>query len=405
MYTYKPNEAMVPVKIWMEQNTLEEGAITQIENCAKLPFIFHHLAVMPDCHTGYGVTIGSVLATKGVVLPFAVGSDIGCGMCAVKTSLKEIDVKILKKIMGKIREVIPLGKEHQKDAQDKSLMPSCEAYAVCSKYPDSERYPVVSKEYQSALHQLGTLGGGNHFVDILKGSDGHIWIMLHSGSRNLGKKVADYHNKIAVEMNEKWCSSIPKNWQLAFLIIDSEQGQTYIREMNYCVEFALANRKLMMNRIVDIFYEEFPLERIAAGLDEEMINIAHNYATMENHFGKNVMIHRKGATLARIDTIGIIPGSMGSASYIVKGKGNPDSFMSCSHGAGRAMSRTKAENDLVFADEVKKLTDKGIVHGLRNQDDLDESTGAYKDIESVMEQQKDLVDILVKLEPIAVINK
>jgi len=223
--------------------------------------------------------------------------------------------------------------------------------------------------------------------------------MIHSGSRNLGYKVADYYNKLAIELNEKWHTKVPKKWQLAFLPLDTKEGQMYLAEMNYCVDFAFANRKLMMDRVKECVSE------VCVDVEyDEMINIAHNYAKMENHYGKNVIIHRKGATLARKGTIGIIPGSQGSSSYIVEGLGNPESFMSCSHGAGRRMSRTRAKNELDLAAEIKRMDDMGIVHGMRNQNNLDEATGAYKDIESVMLQQADLVKIKVKLQPLAVIK-
>ena len=227
--------------------------------------------------------------------------------------------------------------------------------------------------------------------------------MVHSGSRNLGLKVANHYNKLAQELNAKWYSSIPKKWELAFLPMDSEEGRAYIREMNYCVDFALANRELMMKRIINIFEEIFNSHpgtpRDPNFSTEDSVNIAHNYARMENHFGANVMVHRKGATLATKDTIGIIPGSQGTKSYIVKGLGNPDSFNSCSHGAGRKMSRTKAKEELNLDEEKEKM--KGIIHGIRNIGDLDEAPGSYKDISRVMENQKDLVDILIELKPLA----
>ena len=384
----------LPVKMWL--NDIEDGALEQAKNLANLPFAFKHISIMPDSHQGYGMPIGGVLAAKGVIIPNAVGVDIGCGMCAVKTSLTEIDTDTLKKIMSKIRETVPVGFEHHKEKQDEGLMPSLGI-------EPKKFLPICEKEYQSALKQIGTLGGGNHFIEIQKGSDGNIWIMIHSGSRNLGKQVADYYNKLAVYLNEKWHSEVPKSWQLAFFPMDSDEGKNYIREMNYCVSFALANRKLMMDRIMEIFLNDtYASWQCFEG--NEMVNIAHNYAKMENHFGQNVMVHRKGATLATADTIGIIPGSQGTKSYIVKGKGNPDSFNSCSHGAGRKMSRSKAENELNLEEEIKKLDEQGIIHAIRGKKDLDEASGAYKDIDEVMENQKDLVDTLVKLQPLAVIK-
>jgi len=218
--------------------------------------------------------------------------------------------------------------------------------------------------------------------------------MIHSGSRNFGLQIADYYNKLAVQLNEKWHSVLPKEWELAFLPIDSSEGQAYINEMKYAVDFALANRKLMMDRILEIIGVEH----------EPMINIAHNYASLEHHFGKDVWVHRKGATLARVDTVGIIPGSQGTHSYIVKGKGNPESFESCSHGAGRKMGRKDAIRRLNLEDEKKKLDDKGIIHAIRGPKDLDEAPGAYKDIQTVMDNQKDLVEILVELTPLGVVK-
>jgi len=258
-----------------------------------------------------------------------------------------------------------------------------------------EEYEKKRKELTG---QLASLGSGNHFIEIQKGSDGHIWIMIHSGSRNLGKQVADHYNKLAVNLNEKWHSLVPKEWQLAFLPIDSDEGQAYICEMNYCVDFAFANRKLMMDRIRTIFAKY----TMSSAMD--FINIAHNYARLENHFREDVWIHRKGATLATIDTIGIIPGSQGSKSYIVRGLGNPESFNSCSHGAGRKMGRKDAVRTLNLEEEKKRLDDMGVVHSVRNTSDLDEAPGAYKPIDIVMKNQEDLVEILVELMPLGVIK-
>jgi len=383
--------AHLPIKMWLEN--IETGALEQARNLASLPFAFKHIAIMPDSHQGYGMPIGGVLATKDVIIPNAVGVDIGCGMCAVKTGLTNIDAEILKRILGEIRGVVPVGFERHKEKQNEDLMPNVGLHPIGS-------MPIKEQEYYSALKQIGTLGGGNHFIEIQKGSDGHIWIMIHSGSRNLGKQVADHYNKTAKELNAKWQSSIPKEYDLAFLPIDTEEGRAYIREMNYCVEFALANRKLMMRRCLEAFENVFgyPLAY------EPIINIAHNYARMENHFGENVMIHRKGATLATKDTIGIIPGSQGTKSYIVRGKGNPESFNSCSHGAGRKMGRKEAERSLDLETEVKRLNDLGVLHAIRGKKDLDEAPGAYKSIDEVMKNQEDLVEILVELTPLAVIK-
>lgn len=395
----------IPIKLWL--NDIEEGVLEQVKNLANLPFSFKHISIMPDSHQGYGMPIGAVMATKNIVVPNAVGVDIGCGMCAVKTLFKtdKFTTPILKELVEKIKEVIPVGFNKHDTEQDNKLMPDL---------PDIS--PIVWQEKENALKSLGTLGGGNHFIEIQKDKDDYVWIMIHSGSRNLGLKVATHYNKLAVELNEKWHSQVPKNWELAFLPLDTLEGQMYLKEMNYCIEYALANRKLMLERIKKIISEiassktifDTDFMRSLLGNSEigseYIINIAHNYARMENHFGSNVMVHRKGATLAIKDTIGIIPSSQGTKSYIVKGKGNIDSFNSCSHGAGRVMGRKEAIKTLNLDEEIKKLDDKGIIHGLRGKNNLDEASSSYKDIDVVMRNQEDLVEILVELEPLAVVK-
>jgi len=316
--------------------------------------------------------------------------------------------------------MVPVGFAHHKEKQDENLMPGMQvkipniisnlenAYQKSESYSDSpisKDYPIVTKEYESALTQLGTLGGGNHFLEIQRSTnfaegDNNIWIMLHSGSRNLGLKVANHYNTIAKGLNKKWHSAVDPKADLAFLPVDSKEGQLYLTEMQYCVDFAFANRALMMEKVKEAFIDELH-GRVQF---EPMINIAHNYVTQEHHFGKDVWVHRKGATLARKGVKGIIPGSQRTSSYIVEGLGNPESFNSCSHGAGRIMSRTKAKNVLNLEEEIALMNDKGIIHDLNNVEDLDEAGGAYKDIDAVMKDQKDLVKILVALEPKGVIK-
>ena len=378
------------IKSWCENP--EEGAIIQAKNLAQLPFAFKQICLMPDVHQGYGMPVGGVMATKNYVVPNAVGVDVGCGIIAVKTSLISIEIESLKTILGEIRKIIPTGFNKHNQAQNDNLMPYKTAIGF-----------VINKEYSNACKSIGTLGGGNHFLEIQKDEKGFIWIMIHSGSRNLGKKVADYYNKIAIEINEKYFSKVPKEWELAFLPIDSEEGQSYLIEMNYCIDFAFANRKLMMDRILDIFIDVLHLEGITLWHDP-MINAVHNYVRMENHFDQNVMVHRKGAISAKEDEIGIIPGSQGTSSYIVKGLGDLESFKSCSHGAGRTMGRKQAIKCLNLTEEIKKLNDKGIIHSVRNEQDLDEAPGSYKNIETVMAEQNDLVEIIHKLEPLAVVK-
>jgi tRNA-splicing ligase RtcB (3'-phosphate/5'-hydroxy nucleic acid ligase) len=300
-----------------------------------------------------------------------------------------LNKEALKEIMGEIREAIPIGFNHHDIPLDNDLMPAC-----CN----LSELPIINREYEKALYSLGTLGGGNHFIEIQKGSDGFIWIMLHSGSRNLGKQVADYYNKIAEEQNVLWISRVPTEFELAFLPLDSDEGKSYIREMNFCIEYAKINRKTMMETIKFIF------NAFINCTFDSTIDIAHNYARMENHFDKNVLVHRKGATFAGGGHIGIIPGSQGTASYTVKGKGNINSFNSCSHGAGRCMGRKEAIRKLNLEQEIKSLNDLGIIHSIRNAQDLEEAPSAYKNIDEVMANQVDLIDILIELKPLAVIK-
>lgn len=396
----------IPIKLWLVD--IEEGAMKQVRNIANFPFAYHHVAIMPDAHEGYGMPIGGVLATKKVIIPNAVGVDIGCGVCAQKTSLTQDDLEMytvetlyggmsqertrlgafLRGVMADIRKAIPLGFEKHKESQGEELMPKLNI-------KDS----FIRREWNNALKSLGSLGGGNHFIEIQKGSDGFVWIMLHSGSRNLGKQVADYYNHIAMqECRKKGFDELVKQ-ELSFLELESETGKKYFAEMSFCVEYALANRKLMMQRIKDIFERHIDISKWG-----EFINIAHNYASIEPHFGEEVIVHRKGATKAFNDQIGIIPGSQGSKSYIIKGLGNPESFMSCSHGAGRKMGRKQAIRELDFEAEKNKLDQLGIIHAFRGKRDLEEASGAYKDISEVMKNQDDLTEIKIELAPLAVIK-
>jgi len=379
-----------PIKLWLDD--IEEGSLAQAQNLANLPFIFKHVAVMPDAHLGYGMPIGGVMASEEMVIPNAVGVDIGCGMCTVKTSLTSISTEKLKLVLGGIRNTIPLGFKHHNKKQHSSLMPKVQSGRI-------ENLPLVSREYSNARTQLGTLGGGNHFIEIQKGNDGHVWLMIHSGSRNIGFKVANYYNRLAIDLNRRWGSTIPYKWQLAFLPINDESGRIYLQEMQYCVDFAYANRKLMMERVKDAL-----IAVVQPVTFEPMINIAHNYAAMETHYHKDVMVHRKGATSARKGEIGIIPGSQGSPSYIVRGKGERESFQSCSHGAGRKMGRKQAKRQLDLEHEQKLLEDQGILHSVRSKRDLDEASGAYKNIDEVIENQLDLIEVLIELRPLAVIK-
>ncbi|MBU0479167.1 RtcB family protein [bacterium] len=377
----------LPIKSWCRD--IEEEAMTQAGNLSEHPRTFHHVALMPDCHVGYGMPIGGVIACSDAVIPNAVGVDIGCGMCAVKTTYNtsEVSERAVKDIIYKLRSIIPVGFLHHKKGQ---------SWPGFNQAPD---IPVIRRELESAKRQLGTLGGGNHFIEIQSGSDGFIWLMLHSGSRNFGYKVAKEYNAVA----QRICNREHFNGQkdLSFLSIGTRGAEEYIEAMKYALAFAQENRRLMMAH-----FKAAAREILHCGFDEE-INIHHNFAAMETHFGRSVWIHRKGATQAKKGQMGIIPGSMGTTSYIVRGLGNSESFMSCSHGAGRCMSRTKF-NRIHSVEECNKAM-HGIVYAQWSKDrrdniDLSEAPQAYKDIDAVIESQSDLVEVIVKLRPLGVIK-
>ncbi|MCF6461551.1 RtcB family protein [Clostridium sp. Cult3] len=375
------NLGKIPIKSWATD--LEEEALRQAKNLSDLSFAYSHIALMADAHVGFGMPIGGVLASLGVIIPNAVGVDIGCGIIAAKTDIKNMDIRAIEKIVDKAHKSIPLGFKHHKRPR---------TWEGFNNPPNSK---IIMEELDAARYQLGTLGGGNHFLTMEQGSDGHIWLMVHSGSRNFGYKIAEYYNNIAVKLNEK-TKLVPPKQDLAGLYMDSDEGQEYFNAMNYALEFAAENRRQLLEQFYDIFREETKSREIL-----KKVSIHHNYASLEKHFGKEVIVHRKGAIRAERGELGIIPGSMGTPSYIVEGLGNPESFRSCSHGAGRVMSRRQANKTI-----TKEMADKamgGIVHkGWRK--DFSEAPMAYKDIEEVMENQKDLVKRAIKLTPLGVIK-
>lgn len=379
----------VPIKYWLD--IIEDKVLTQANNVAQLPFAFKHLAIMPDAHLGFGTPIGTVFASEEAVVPNIVGKDEGCGVMGVKTSISNasnIPIETLKDLVKKIRATIPMGhgKWHKDYQMNDFILPG-------------EWGPVVEREAENIDLQIGTLGSGNHFIELQKGFDDHLWVVIHSGSRNLGAKVADYYNRKAIKLNKKWHSSVRKEDELAFLPLDSCMGAAYLTEMKICVDFASANRRLMMNRVKNILSAVFGEVEY-----QEPIDTVHNYARMENHFGRNVMVHRKGAVSAREGEICIIPGTPGGRTYIVKGKGNKESFTSCSHGAGRAMSRTAAKVVLDLEEEREKLDKNDVIHSITTEKDLGEAQGAYKNIQKVMQDQKDLVSIVEINFPLAIIK-
>ena len=398
--------AKVAIKSWC--NDLEPDALKQAANLAAHPAVDMHVALMPDCHVGYGMPIGGVIACRESVIPNAVGVDIGCGMGAVKTSLtvdKIGEARDIRAIIDEIKQLVPVGegKCHAKQ----------QTWLGFAEYEEEITHNVPGwfelSHFEHDRKNLGTLGGGNHFIEIQASEDGQVWLMLHSGSRNLGYRIASFYNKLALELNAKWHAEIPCK-DLAFLPADSKEGQSYIRDMNFALRYALENRARMMAAAKSVMAEHF------AGIEFiEEINIHHNYAACERHFGRNVWVHRKGATSAQKGELGIIPGSMGASSYIVRGLGNPESFNSCSHGAGRKMGRMEASRQLtleecnramegIVFDRWGKAGGGGRKKAKNAMYDFGEAPQAYKDIDTVIRCELDLIEPLVKLRPLGVIK-
>ena len=384
----------LPIKVWLDSiDNIDEGCIAQARNLASLPFIHRHVALMPDTHEGYGMPIGGVIACQDVIIPNAVGVDIGCGMAYAATDIPAKDfTPYLPGLVTEIMRQIPVGFNHHKEPQP------CKSIATAA---GVVMEPELEPELQRGLYQVGTLGGGNHFIEIQEDTaKGTVSVMIHSGSRNFGLKIAKHFNVVAKDLNAKWFSSVPAAHDLAFLPVSSDEGQSYLRWMNLALAFARESRGRMMDVIQGIIYNH-------TGEDSfrDRIDVHHNYAAIEHHFGRDVWVHRKGAIRAREGEIGIIPGSMGSFSYIVRGKGNPESFCSCSHGAGRKMSRKKARELFSAADVMEDLTDRGIVVGVPDPSSVgDECSSAYKDIRYVIEQEADLAEVVTELKTLAVVK-
>jgi len=374
---------------------IDLGALEQLENILRLPFL-RALAIMPDIHQGYGVPIGSVLATDtNVVIPNAVGVDIGCGMAAVRLGYMASNVTRddLVALTDRIREVVPVGFNKRPVPVQDRFMPNSQIF---------EHTNIVAMYLQNARRQMGTLGGGNHFIEIQVDEYDYLWAMIHSGSRNLGKQVADGYNKAAKKENDRAYSKVESSWDLAFLDTRDRLGQAYMADMAYCVEYAKLNRRRMMAEVLAACDDVLPGPVGDVGVIHD---ICHNHVALENHLGKNVMVHRKGAAGPfYADTVGIIPGSQGTASYIVmyKDEAPPTALRTTSHGAGRALGRKAAQKSLDLQEQLKML--EGVVHQVKGREDLDEAPGAYKDIDEVMAMQSDLCVATTKLKPLAVVK-
>lgn len=388
-----------PIKIWNEFVPVEESAIQQLKNISKLPFIYKHVAVMPDVHLGIGATVGSVIATKGAICPASVGVDIGCGMMAIKTNVTASQLPdSLKGLRNAIEAIIPHGRTNNGGEGDRGAwgeVPYFHGKRWTSLFKDRyeniiEKHPQA-KAYNTVNH-LGTLGGGNHFIELCLDENQCVWIMLHSGSRGLGNKIGDYFMRRAQQECEKYFIQLPDK-DLAYLVEGTDLFKDYCEAVSFAQEFAAENRGLMMNNVVTVMRDHFPFMELL----DKAINCHHNYVEKEHHFGENVLVTRKGAVRARQNELGIIPGSMGAKSFIVRGLGNVQSFCSCSHGAGRVMSRGQAKKEISLADHIR---DTAGVECRKDVDVLDESPKAYKNIDDVMKSQEDLVEIVATLKQI-----
>jgi tRNA-splicing ligase RtcB len=396
-FEFRQVEGGAPIKTWTKGVSIEPQAVAQLENVSKLPFIHHHVAAMPDVHWGMGATIGSVIATKGAIVPAAVGVDIGCGMMAVKTTLTANDLPDnLHQTRLDIEAAVPHGRTDNGGANDRGAWGDIPAPATTAWEPLAARYDAIlakhpkAKAYNNARH-IGTLGTGNHFIEVCLDENNDVWVMLHSGSRGAGNKIGMYFiEKAKEEMRRYHIENYLPDQDLSYLVEHTVLFDDYVEAVHWAQDFALANREAMMRAVLLAMMKTLP----AFGTTETAVNCHHNYVSRENHFGANVLVTRKGAVRARQGDLGIIPGSMGTGSFIVRGKGNPESFCSCSHGAGRAMSRGAAKKAISLEQHAEAM--KGIEARL-DADVIDESPAAYKPIGAVMAAQDSLVEIVHRL--------
>ncbi len=404
-YEMMTGEAHVPVKSWTRGVAFEEGARKQVVNAARMPFIHKWVAVMPDVHQGIGATVGSVIPTKGAIIPAAVGVDIGCGMMAVQTSLKAEDLPDdLAPMRNAIEMAVPHGfssahRDHHKGGWDRNV-----PAAVTRNWAELEaghkaiiqRHPILKNA--NSMKQLGSLGGGNHFIEICLDEADRVWIMLHSGSRGIGNKIGSFFIEMAREDMRSIMANLPDR-DLAYFPEGTEHFKEYVEAVEWAQRFAALNRETMMEHIIAALGRCKGIPPFQAKI--QAVNCHHNYVSREHHYGADIFVTRKGAVSAREGQLGIIPGSMGARSFIVRGKGNPESFHSCSHGAGRLMSRTEAKRRFTVEDHIRATEG---VECRKDAEVIDETPAAYKPIDAVMEAQKDLVDIVHTLKQIVCVK-
>lgn len=398
-----------PIKIWTAQKEdIEESCIEQAYHLANLPFLHKWVCLMPDTHTGKGMPIGGVIAAKDVIIPNAVGSDIGCGMAFIQTNIKACELKnittgsgsLLQCIVGDILRNVPVGFSHFKVKQNCKTLD--DAFSNLSLY---EKQTPLFTELEEAYYQIGTLGGGNHFIELQEDEKGYLAIMIHTGSRHLGNQVCNYFHSKARELNTLWYSSVPDQHRLAFLPTESQEGKDYINWMNLCLNFAHENRVTILNSVKHLIEKQFSKYTGQQIQYSQEIHCHHNYASLETHYGQEVWIHRKGAVRAQKGELVIIPGAMGSYSYIAEGLGNEASFYSSSHGAGRQYSRKGAMERFSCEEVIVDLKKNGIILGKSKKSDVaEESRFAYKDIDIVLSNEKDLVIPIKKLKTVGVVK-
>ncbi len=398
------NEGGAVVKAWTRGVQVEDGARAQLLRLASLPFVYKWVAAMPDVHVGIGATVGSVVPTFGAVIPAAVGVDIGCGMMAVRTSLTASDLpESLRAMREAIEAAVPHGRTDNGGSNDRGAwhdLPAAvsEQWATLAPRYDAivEKHPKIGRGVER--QHLGTLGTGNHFIEVCLDESDRVWFMLHSGSRGVGNRIGSYFIERAREEMKRWFVHLPDE-NLGYLPEGTQGFDDYVRAVGWAQDYARINRELMMHAVVDAVRASGAVPAFEARL--EAVNCHHNYVEREHHYGKNVWVTRKGAVRAREGELGIIPGSMGARSYIVRGRGEPESFCSCSHGAGRAMTRTKAR--AVFSLEDHARATEGI-ECRKDAEVIDETPGAYKPIDAVMNAQRALVDVVYTLRQVVCVK-
>ena len=389
------------IKAWIDGVSVEDQARAQLDNIAQMPFIHKHVAIMPDVHWGMGATVGSVIPTTGAIIPAAVGVDIGCGMMAHRTNLRADDLPDnLFGIRSAIEARVPHGRTDNGGNNDRGAWNEPSEFAKLNFEQHRAgleqivaKHPKIGQAATRAPNHMGSLGTGNHFIELCLDEAGYVWIMLHSGSRGIGNRIGSYFIELAKQDMRKWFINLP-DMDLSYLPEGTDHFNDYMQAVSWAQKFARSNREVMMeatiNAIKSVITKPFYSEMMA-------VNCHHNYVSHEKHFGQDVLITRKGAVSAQKGELGIIPGSMGAKSFIVRGKGHREAFCSCSHGAGRSMSRTEAKKRFTLEDHVKATAG---VECRKDADVIDETPQAYKDIDAVMAAQADLVDIVHTLKQV-----